>query len=84
MRVIRDNIWLCSDCTQVAVNGWDASYARHILESVDRLPHNTVSDFNSETGEGLQECSGTTCRACGTTDAGYRARFVVLADVETV
>ena len=84
MRVIRDNIWLCSDCTMGSCNGTSTAAPelqneKATVEGLAKLEPHIVPDFDSETGEGLQELSSVPCAACGTPLAGYRARFIQLA-----
>jgi hypothetical protein len=82
MRVIRDGLWLCSDCTYVACNGsygMDLAAAKRAeLEmAVNRIPH-LVPNFDSETGRGIREFSATPCACCGSKLAGYHAKFAQL------
>ena len=85
MRVVQDNLWLCSDCTQVACNG---PYGMDI--STDNLdivvaglaeigPH-VVPDNDSETGEGIESFSSRRCDSCLSHLAGYRTRFAQLGE----
>lgn len=90
MKVVQDNLWLCTDCTIAAVNddysGLDYSYKGETREQAEQdirhglafLGANLVSDSDSETGEGIKEFSSTTCDCCGTRLAGYRSRFAIL------
>ena len=83
MQVVRDDLWLCDDCTIVAVND-DASG----IESDERIsavdeglaalgPH-LVPDHDAETGDGVREFSNVRCDSCNTPLAGRRYRFAVL------
>jgi hypothetical protein len=83
VRVIHDDIWLCSDCTQVACNGEhgiELSDSEATIRGLSLLGPHLVPDCDSETGEGLDEFSRTVCDACKTPLAGYRARFAILGD----
>jgi hypothetical protein len=80
MRVIRDDIWLCTECLIVAVNGDESplvySYghgtpdfhkrSKAIETGLDRLGPRLVPDFDSESGEGCEEEIGAyvTRRPC--------------------
>lgn len=83
MQIIVDSIWLCSDCATVACNG------THGIELADKdatvsglakLGAHLVPNFDSETGEGIREFSSRVCEACGTSLAGYRAKFAQLGE----
>lgn len=90
MRVIADDLWLCSDCLFAAVNddytGLDYYYSpkdaekkeQEIREGLVRLGPNLVYNADSETGEGIREFSSTPCNCCGTHLAGSRERFAIL------
>jgi hypothetical protein len=78
MRIIADDIWLYSDCTQVACNGphgVELENERATLAGLANLGPHLVPDFDSETGDGIEEFSRRVCRSCGTTLVGYKARF---------
>ena len=67
MRVILDDLYLCSDCTQVACNGVhgiELLDAEATIKGISMLGQHLVLDFDSETGEGLETFSGTPCDAC--------------------
>ena len=92
MRVIQDDLWLCSDCLFVAVNGdysgldyyytpEDAVSRRAAVDAgLSKLGQHLVSDFDSETGDGINEFSSTPCTCCGSGLAGSRHRFAILGD----
>lgn len=85
MILVQDNLWLCSDCTQVACNGSHGmDIPESILANVERglaeLGPHLVPDFDSETGEGMHEFSSRVCDSCKTPLAGYRARFAILGE----
>lgn len=92
MRVVRDDLWLCTDCTVFAVNGdlsgIDYSHsseqaekrASAVQDGVAKLGAHLVSDFDSETREGIREFSRCGCDACGSQLAGEMHRFAVLGD----
>jgi hypothetical protein len=83
LKVIEDNLWLCSDCTQVACNGPHGVQLENEKDTLDGLanlgPH-LVPDFDSETGDGIEEFSRRICESCNTTLAGYKARFAQLGE----
>ena len=71
MKVIHDNLWLCTDCLMIAVNGDASSLDYHhgdkadereveINEGLERLGPNLVTFFNTE------EDNGFWCRSCDT------------------
>ncbi len=85
MRIIRDNLFLCSDCSAVSCNGprgLDIPEDRlaEIQSGLASLGPHLVPDFDSETGDGLQEFSSLSCDSCKEWRAGYRARFAILGD----
>lgn len=67
MRVIRDDIWLCTDCLMIAVNGdasgldyhYDSETAEKRLADIEMglnaLGPHLVPDFDSDSGEGCEE-----------------------------
>jgi len=85
MKIIRDELYLCSDCTQVSCNGPDGiDISAKTLASVQRglfnLGPHLVPNFDWEMGAGWREFSTVPCDSCKTVLAGYRARFAVLGD----
>ncbi len=85
MKVIEDELYLCSDCTTVACNGSDGAdisseQLRATSAGLAKLGRNLVPDFDSESSIGLREFSGVRCRACGSELGGYRARFAILGE----
>jgi hypothetical protein len=92
MRVIQDDLWLCTECLCPAVNGdyssldyyYDAKesaeHKRTIDDGLDALGPNLVSDYDCETGEGIDEFSHHGCDCCGTDLAGTFYRFAILGD----
>jgi hypothetical protein len=85
VRVIQDDLWLCSDCTQVACNGphgAELTDAVSTLAGLDALGPHLVPDFdsNAETNTGIDEFSRVACASCKTHLAGYRARFAILGE----
>ena len=85
MKVIQDNLYLCTDCTLVACNGSAGAdiqpeqLARTEAGLAGLGPH-LVPNFDSESGDGLREFSSSPCAACGSHLAGYRARFAILGE----
>lgn len=83
MRIIEDGIFLCSDCTVVACNGAhgvELANLDAIVNGLYALGSHLVPAFDSETGNGISVFSRARCRACGTTDTGYRAEFAKLGE----
>ena len=92
MRVIQDDLWLCTDCLIAAVNddyiGLDYYYDKEdstkrekvIRAGLTKLGPGLVWDANSETGEGIEEFSSRHCDCCGTHVAGQRERFIILGE----
>jgi len=52
--------------------------AAEIDAGLARLGPHLVSDFDSESGDGIEEFARYTCACCGTRLAGERHRFAVL------
>jgi len=88
MQIMIDNLWLCSDCTQVACNGVygavlenESATLNGLAKLETQFPNGVVvPNFDSETGEGIREFTDCICEACGTSLAGYRARFSILGE----
>jgi hypothetical protein len=90
MKILQDDLWLCDDCVMYAVNGdltgIDYSYsgdeaderAKEVVRGVNSLGKNLVPDFDSETGEGIEEFSRRSCDACRLRLHGERHRFAIL------
>jgi hypothetical protein len=76
-RVTHDDLWLCDDCTIMAVNGDDSALDNMRPEDAERrraemsagfehlatLGH-LVSDDDGETGDGREEFSNRPCACC--------------------
>lgn len=86
MKIVRDDLWLCVDCTIWACNG-DASgiegddRVRAVQDGVAELGPHLVPDFDSEAEEGIRDFSSCGCDACGSPLAGQMTRFAVLGPV---
>jgi hypothetical protein len=84
VRVIEDELYLCVDCTIATNNGdysgMDAEQEKATRDGLTKLGPYVVCNFDSETGDGLEQFSNTPCAACETTLAGYRARHAQLGD----
>lgn len=90
MEIVKDDLWLCSDCLMLAVNGdatgLDYHYSaeeadrrlREIEKGLNELGPHLVPAFDSETEKGIEEFSRRTCDCCGTGLAGSRHEFAVL------
>lgn len=84
--IIIAKLWLCYDCTIFECNG-DASgmeddrYAA-VLRGLERLEKSDLlpmsANFDSETGEGIQDFSRSPCDCCGDHLHGPRTRFAVI------
>lgn len=83
MKVDRDNIWLCSDCTMVACNGTrgvELANEDATVNGLAKLGPHLVPAFDSETEDGIRHFTDRICEACGTSLAGYRAKFATLVE----
>ena len=85
MRVIQDDLMLCSDCTMVACNGShgldiDPEQLKRTETGLAKLGKHLVPNFGSETGDGLESFSTIPCDSCASGLAGYRARFSILGN----
>jgi hypothetical protein len=83
MRIIQDELYLCSDCTMVACNGShgldiEPEQLQRTENGLAKLGKHLVPNFDSETGDGLETFSRTPCDSCGSGLTGYRARFAIL------
>lgn len=90
MKIVQDNLWLCQDCLFAAVNGDFSGLDYHygptesakrqgeIERGLARLGPDLVSDFNSESGDGVNEFSSRSCDSCHDWHAGSRHRFAIL------
>lgn len=97
MIVVRDDLWLCADCLLIAVND-DASSLDYyygdraaerlaiIVAGLEKLGPHLVPDFDSETGEGIEEFYRPFlgCACCGSRLAGEFHRFAVLGEESAV
>ncbi len=73
------DVWLCADCTIVAANddpsGIDSdARVEEVYKGLRRLG-NISANFDSESGEGIEEFTSQRCDSCGTRLAGERTRF---------
>lgn len=83
MRVANDCIWLCSNCAQIACNGphgVELLDKDTTLNGLTKLGAHLVPNFDSETGDGIRAFSSRICGSCGSSLAGYRAKFAQLTD----
>lgn len=91
MRVIRDGIQLCNDCTMLACSGdetgFDCTYGARAAERIaecyaglERLGPHLVPAFDSEAMEGITEFTYYPCECCGSKLGGERHEFAVLGD----
>ena len=89
MRIVRDDLQLCDDCTIAAVNGDFTGLDYHYGDQADkreseieagllRLGIHLVPDFNSETNRGINEFSSRRCDCCTSRLAGSRHQFAIL------
>lgn len=92
MKVIQDDLWLCTDCLMAAVNddysGLDYYYKEpeatermnKIKAGLHRLGPHLVCDVNPETWDGVDEFRRGPCSCCGSPLAGTMHRFAVLGE----
>lgn len=69
-KLINDDVWVCEDCY----------YAHHTGENYPATYDNSVDwtdNTNSETGEGIEHFSHSTCKCCGSILAGARYRMAI-------
>jgi hypothetical protein len=91
MKVVRDDLWLCDDCTIYAVNddlsgidyylsGAEADKrVKDVKKGVHSLGRNLVIASDSESGKGQKEFSSRPCDACHQPNAaGARTEFAIL------
>jgi hypothetical protein len=76
------DLWLCSDCTQIACNGpsgIDVSprYSDILVQTIINLRTYLVPNFDSESGYGIEKFSRLPCDLCRTPLAGSRSRFTI-------
>lgn len=87
MKIVRDDLWLCVDCTVWACNG-DASgiegddRVQAVQRGVAKLGRHLSANFDSNADEdsGIREFSRCGCDACGSPLAGTMHRFAVLGE----
>ncbi len=83
MKIIQDDLWLCVDCLMAAVNGdvtgidSDKRVAE-VWAGLEKLGANLVPNFDSETGEGIEEFARRDCDSCHSGLAGGFHRFATL------
>lgn len=85
MKVVRDDLWLCVDCTLAAVNGDagdmdDPKRVDAVYAGLDELGPHLVPDFDSESDVGIREFSACGCDCCGSGLAGTMHRFAILGE----
>lgn len=87
MEIIKDDLWLCTDCLMVACNGDTSGIegedrVKEVEAGLEALGPGLVPDFDSETEEGMEEFSHRSCDGCGEWRAGSRHRFAILGEVK--
>lgn len=96
MTIVRE-LWLCVDCTMLAVNGDASSLDYHYGKDADArlarieagltrlgahlVPHWTTDDAG-EISEGHRDFSSCGCDCCGSRLAGEMHRFAILAPTQ--
>lgn len=96
MRVVRDGLWLCTDCLLLQETGDTSSFDYHYgqaegdarveecQQGLTRLELSNgghlAANWDSETGEGIHEFSSCYCDACGTHLAGKRHRYSIIGN----
>ena len=83
MEIGRDGVWLCVDCTIVAVNGDTSGIdtderVLDVTAGLDRLGSHLVPDFDSDTEDGILSFSWRDCDSCHYGLGGERHRFATL------
>ncbi len=81
MRVVQNDLWLCTDCTVLAVNGDgvdDEQAHDACVAGLERLGVHLVPDWDPETDVGHREHSRCQCDCCRSRPHGERYRFAVL------
>ena len=87
MIVVADGLMLCTDCLIAACNGdftgidSDARVAE-VTAGLESCGPNLVPDFDSESGDGIEEFSWGGCDCCGSRLGGSRHRFAILGEPE--
>jgi len=80
--ILRENLWLDSDCMLAHVNGEnheDDDRDLEIAKGLTELGSGLCPDFDKETEDGHTDFTARRCDCCGSTLAGSRYRFVVFA-----
>ena len=83
MRMLDPELWFCVDCTALAVNGdapEDPAVARRCARGLRELSkdgQSVAANWDSESGDGVEEFSRRDCDCCGTALAGSRDRFAL-------
>jgi len=86
MKIITDDIWLCTDCTQAAVNDDYTSldYYYDEVEAALRMKEIqrglTALGPNLVIGDEEDEFSQSECDCCGSDLGGARFRFAILGN----
>ena len=82
--MIKYNLWLCVDCLEVAVNGDYSGLGNNRVSTIEqgllKLGPHLAINFDSETGEGIEEFSSCGCDCCGSKLAGEMYRFAILGE----
>ena len=73
-------VWFCEDCTQCAVNDdttgiEDQRREKEVRRAVSRMLSNISPNWDSATGDGINDWSQSSCDCCGSRAAGERHRF---------
>jgi hypothetical protein len=80
-KIIANDLWFCDDCLIAACNGdftgMDDDRAKEVQNALGQLKGYPAPDFDSETGEGIEEFSHWQCDCCGALP-GRRHRFALL------
>lgn len=85
MRVVKDDLLLCLDCMIAAVNGdvtgiESEERVAAVWAGLEKAGPRLVPNFDSESGDGVEEFSWRGCWCCETKLGGSRYRFAVLGD----
>lgn len=89
MKIVLDDLWLCADCLMVACNGDTSGIesdarVQEVVSGLAKLGPNLVSDFDSETGDGIEEFARKCCDGCNPHKrlGGSYHRFAILGPAD--
>lgn len=88
MMIIKQELWLCDDCTIAAVNDDYTGFSSdEQIEASQKglatLGQHLSANFDSETDDGIREFSNCGCDCCRSKLAGRFHRFAILGEIST-